>query len=482
MSIRSIAADNRGGRRVANPQTLPYAPGMKTNSTRDLLMDAAERAAGYLEGIPERSVAAQPGALKKLVQALEEPLPENGGDPHAVLDFIDTQGSPATVASAGGRYFGFVTGGALPASLAANILAGAWDQNSFNRVSSPAVAAFEDAALKWIKQALTLPLAVEGALVTGATMANFTGLAAARNRVLKTAGWNVDADGLFGAPAISVIVGDEAHATLFKVLSMLGLGRNRVIRLPADDQGRIIPRGLPPINGPTIVCIQAGNVNSGGFDPAAPLIDWAHDGGAWVHVDGAFGLWALASAHQRHLTDGYAAADSWALDAHKWLNVPYDSGIALVADVGALTEAMSISGAYLLAGTDREAINVTPDSSRRARAIEIWAALKSLGRRGLEQLIDRNCRQARRLAEGLRQAGTDVLNDVVLNQVVVAFGNDARTEKVIAAVQADGECWCGGTVWRGRTAMRISVSSWATTDGDIERTLDAILRVAQRIP
>ncbi len=455
---------------------------MDRGDTRQLLAEAARRAASYLEALSNRPAGPLPGAAKKLVNALDQPLPDRGSDGADILAFLDDFGSPSTVASAGGRYFGFVTGGAMPAALAANYLAGAWDQNSFSWVSSPAIAAFEATALRWVKEALGVPMAAEGALVTGATMAHFTCLAAARNRVLKQSGWNVDADGLFGAPEITVIVGEEAHASLFKVLSMIGLGRDRVLKLPCDDQGRISARKLPHITGPTIVCLQAGNVNSGAFDPAEPLIKWAHSGGAWVHVDGAFGIWALASTEKAALAKGFTAADSWALDAHKWLNVPYDSGIALVADASALGDAMSISGAYLMSGERRDAMNVTPDSSRRARAVDIWAALKSMGRQGLSELVERNCRQAHKLAAALHQAGIEVLNDVVLNQVVVSFGSDRRTNKVIAKIQDEGECWCGGTAWHGRVAMRISVSSWATIDEDIERSLSAILRAAQDIP
>jgi glutamate/tyrosine decarboxylase-like PLP-dependent enzyme len=386
------------------------------------------------------------------------------------------------VANAGGRYFGFVTGGALPAALAANFLAAAWDQNAFGFVSSPAAAKFEDAALGWVKQALGLPLDAGGALVTGATMANFTGLAAARNEVLRRAGWDVDRDGLFGAPELTVYVGEEVHAVIDKVLSMLGLGRNRVHRLPVDDQGRIIARDLPTISGPAIVCLQAGNVNSGAFDPADELIAWAHEFDAWVHVDGAFGLWALASAELRGLAAGYEAADSWAVDAHKWLNVPYDSGVLIVRDETALGRAMSISGAYLIESEHRDALNYTPESSRRARAIEIWAALKFLGLSGLADMLNRHCRQARRLAEALAaEAGVEVLNDVVLNQVVVSFGDAARTRRVIADIQAAGDCWAGGTVWRGAAALRLSVSSWATTDEDIERSIKAIIRAHRNL-
>jgi glutamate/tyrosine decarboxylase-like PLP-dependent enzyme len=270
------------------------------------------------------------------------------------------------------------------------------------------------------------------------------------------------------------MVGDEAHASLFKVLSMLGLGRNRVILLPTDDQGAVLGSGLPEISGPTIVCLQAGNVNSGAFDRAGPIISWAHDAGAWVHVDGAFGLWTLASEELSHLAKAFLDADSWAFDAHKWLNVPYDSGIALVADAQALREAMALTGAYLMPSGKRDPMSVTPDSSRRARGVEIWAALKSLGKSGLADLVHRNCGQARMLAEGLRQMGADVLNDVVLNQVVVSFGNRERTEKVIEKVQNAGKCWCGGTVWRNRFAMRLSVSCWATTEADIAVAIEAI--------
>ncbi|MCK5275274.1 MAG: aspartate aminotransferase family protein, partial [Alphaproteobacteria bacterium] len=417
-----------------------------------------------------------PGSTKRLSDALGEPLPDAPSKAADIVAFLDEYGSPSTVASAGGRYFGFVTGGAMPATLAANYLAGAWDQNCFSSTSSPAIASFEEAALRWVKEALGLPISAEGALVTGATMAHFTCLAAARNWALKQSGWNVDAQGLFGAPEITVIVGEEAHASLFKVLSLLGLGRDRVTSVPVDAQGRMRSDRLPTINGPTIVCIQAGNVNSGAFDPSEQIIEWAHAAGAWVHVDSAFGIWALASPEYAPLAEGIVAADSWAMDAHKWLNVPYDSGIALVRDQSALGQAMSISGSYLLASNNRDAINFTPDSSRRARAIEVWAALKSLGRSGLADLVNRNCRQAQRLADGLRQGGVEILNEVVLNQVVVAFGDDDRTNRVISMVQRSGECWCGGTTWHNRAAMRISLSSWVTTDDDVERSLSAILQ------
>ena len=448
---------------------------------RELLFEAASRAARYSETLPLREVGAQPGAVERLMKALDVPLPTQPSPPGEILAFLDEHGSPATVASAGGRYFGFVTGGALPVTVAAQYLAAAWDQNCFSFVSSPAIACFEAAALRWLKEALGLPAYAEGALVTGATMANFTCLAAARNWVLQRQGWDVDRQGLFGAPALTVVLGEEAHATLYKVLSMLGLGRERVLRVPVDAQGRMRAERLPSVSGPVLLCVQAGNVNSGAFDPAEELIAWAHQRDAWVHVDGAFGLWALACPREAPQARAFVGADSWAMDAHKWLNVPYDSGIALVREREALARAMSMSGAYLLPSEHRDAMDYTPDSSRRARAIEIWAALKFLGHTGLAELIARNCQQARRIAGALEAAGVEVLNEVVLNQVVVAFGDNERTRQVIAAVQDGGSCWCGGTHWQGRAAMRISVSSWASTEQDIERSIAGILEAHARV-
>ena len=448
---------------------------MSQDNVRELLLAAANRAASYIDQLKAREVRAQRGAVDRLMRALEGPLPSEPTRGHDILAFLDDYGSPATVASAGGRYFGFVTGGALPVTVAAQYLAAGWDQNCFSFVSSPAVACLETTALRWLKEALGLPSSAEGALVTGATMANFTCLAAARNWTLHQHGWDVDQKGLFGAPALTVVLGEEAHATIYKVLSMLGLGRERVLRVPADTQGRMRADCLPDISGPAVLCVQAGNVNSGAFDPAEQLIAWARQRGAWVHVDGAFGLWALASPQLAPRARAFVGADSWAMDAHKWLNVPYDSGIAIVPESEALARAMSMSGAYLLPSTHRDAMNYTPDSSRRARAIEIWTALKSLGRAGLAELVEGNCRQARQMAAELQREGVEVLNDVVLNQVVVAFGDDERTRRVTLLIQDTGTCWCGGTFWRGRAAMRISVSSWATTDEDVERSIQAIL-------
>jgi glutamate/tyrosine decarboxylase-like PLP-dependent enzyme len=312
-------------------------------------------------------------------------------------------------------------------------------------------------------------------------MANFSALAAARHAVLDRAGWNVETDGLFGAPPITVIVGDEGHPTLLKALGLLGLGRKRVVRVPVDSQGRMRLGSLPSISGPTIICAQSGNVNTGAFDPLTEICQLAHDADAWVHVDAAFGLWAITAPATLHLAKGIPDADSWATDFHKWLNVPYDSGLALVRDADALRSATAVTAEYLPTSTDfRNPSDFTPELSRRARGVEVWAALRSLGRQGVSELIERNCRQAKRFADGLRSAGFEVLNEVELNQVLVTFGDAVTTNRVISEIQREGTCWCGGTVWQGQTAMRISVSSWATTDEDVERSLEAMIRVANQ--
>jgi glutamate/tyrosine decarboxylase-like PLP-dependent enzyme len=445
----------------------------------DLLREVTRRAVRYQAGLNARGVAPSSEAVNNLAR-LRESLPQKPADPQTVFALLDEVGSPATMSSAGGRFFGFVTGGALPAALAANWLAGAWDQNAFSFASSPAAVVIEEIALGWLLDALALPPECGGAFVTGATMANFTALAAARNDVLGRFGWDVEAEGLFGAPEVKVFVGAEAHPTLLKALGMLGLGRKRLTTVPADGQGRMRADALPALSQsePNIVCLQAGNVNTGAFDPAGEICAIAHEAGAWVHIDGAFGLWAAASPGRAHLAAGVAEADSWATDAHKWLNVPYDSGLAFVRRPESLRAAMSISAAYLPEGEVREPMQYTPEASRRARGVEVWAALRSLGREGLADLIERNCRFSTRFAEGFRAAGYEVLNEVALNQVLVSFGDAEVTRRVVAGIQAEGTCWCGGTVWQGRPAMRVSVSSWATTEEDIERSLEAILRVA----
>lgn len=448
---------------------------------KELLADASARAIRYLEGIGSRSVAPSPSAVEQL-RAFDEPLPAHTTDPAETLRLLDEIGSPGTMAMAGPRFFGFVIGGSLPVTLAANWLAGAWDQCTGLYRPTPATAFIEQIALRWLLDLLRLPPECTGAFVTGATVANFCALAAARHSVLKQAGWNAEADGLFGAPPITVVLGAEAHPSVTKSLGLLGLGRSRVIKVPVDGQGRMLGDKLPAISGPTIVCVQAGNVNTGAFDPAEEICRLGHAAGAWVHVDGAFGLWAAATPSLAHLNAGIEQADSWATDAHKWLNVPYDCGLAFVRDPHALQAAMAITAEYLPTESDyRNPADFTPELSRRARGVEVWAALRSLGREGIAHLIERNCEQARRFATQLSAAGFEILNDVVLNQVLASFGDPEKTQRVIREIQDDGTCWCGVTIWQGKTAMRISVSSWATTDADVDRSVAAMVRIATRV-
>lgn len=447
------------------------------NDYGKLLEDTLKRVNEYLEGLENRRVFPDEGAIEAL-EKLAVHLPDDPTSPEKVLELLDTVGSPATVASAGGRYFGFVIGGALPATLAANWLAGAWDQNGFGGVSSPVAAKIEEIASEWLLDVLDLPRGSGVGFVTGATMANFTALAAARHRLLARQGWDVEKDGLFGAPEIKVVVGEEVHASMLKALRMVGFGSQRVIRVPVDGEGRMLADKMPALDENTVVSIQAGNINSGAFDPAAEICILANSAGSWVHVDGAFGLWARASKDFSELTAGYGLADSWGMDAHKWLNVPYDSGIVICKDAEAIRGAMSTRAAYLIESGGREPFDYVPEISRRARGIEVWAGLYSLGRAGLADLIERNCEQAEKMAAGLTEAGFEVLNDVVLNQVVVSFGPQEVTEKIVAGIQADGTMWAGGTTWQGRAAMRISFSSWKTTDEDVELSLAAIVRVA----
>jgi glutamate/tyrosine decarboxylase-like PLP-dependent enzyme len=395
-----------------------------------------------------------------------------------LVDLLDRAAAPATVINTGGRYFGFVNGGTLPGSLAASWLVSAWDQNSGMRICSPPAALLEEVALRWTAEAVGLPPECGGGIVTGATMANFSGIIAARHALLARRGWDVERDGLFGAPPIDVVVSDEVHASVLKALSLAGLGRERVHRVPVDDQGRIRAGELPPLTGHTLVAIQAGNVNTGAFDPAGEICRRAHDAGAWVHVDGAFGLWAAASPKFRHLTRGFELADSWATDGHKWPNAGYDCGIVLVRDPATLRAAMAASASYLVTSAQRDPMNYAPDMSRRARGVEFWATLRSLGRSGLADLIERSCGYAQRFASGLREAGFSILNEVVINQVMVSYGSTERTLDVIRRIQEDGVCWAGSTVWQGKTAMRISVSSWATTEEDVDASLAAILNAA----
>ena len=443
-----------------------------------VLERALDASVEYLHGMEERPVRPEADAVTGL-EALRRPLQDSPEDPEVILEQMDRLGSPATVAKNSGRYFGFVNGGCLPAAMGAAWLVSAWDQNASFRVQSPTAAVLEETALEWTRELLGLPAGTGGAVVTGATMANFSALAAARHALYERLGWDVENHGLMGAPELRVVTGGEAHPAVTKALGLLGLGRNRVVRVPVDGQGRMRADALPALDERTILCLQAGNVNTGAFDPATEIVPAARAAGTWVHVDGAFGLWATASPQYRHLTVGFEQADSWATDGHKWPNSGYDCGLALVREPQQLRAAMSIDAPYLVTCEQREPADYTPEFSRRARGVELWAALRQLGRRGMGELVERTSAHARRFADGLRAAGFDVLNEVVINQVLVSFGSREKTLRTIEGIQQDGTCWCGSTVWQGRTAMRISVSSWVTTEEDVERSLAAMIRVAR---
>ncbi len=451
-----------------------------------LLHHTADLAAVHLTTIGDRHAGPQV-SVSELRAALAAPLPEDGVAPQTVIDDLAEAVQPGLAASPGGRYFGFVTGGALPAALAADWLTSAWDQNSFSAVSSPAAGAVEAVAGEWLLDLLGLPATASVGLVTGAQMANVTGLAAARHAVLARAGWDVAEQGLFGAPPVQVLTGAEAHVTVARALRLLGFGRAGITVVDADEQGRMradaLDRALAAGDGPAIVCAQAGNVNSGAFDPIAEVVEAARRRDAWVHVDGAFGLWAAASPRLAGLVAGVEGADSWATDGHKWLNVPYDCGVVAVADPEVHRATMAMAAAYLVRAADdaRSNSDWAPEASRRGRGFAVYAALRSLGRRGVADLVERSCAHARRMAEALGQEpGIEVLNDVVLNQVLVRVGDDdAATDAAVAAVQADGTCWLGATRWQGRAAMRISISSWATTEDDVNRSAEAIRAAAR---
>ncbi|HJP87918.1 MAG TPA: aminotransferase class V-fold PLP-dependent enzyme [Candidatus Limnocylindrales bacterium] len=463
-----------------------------------VLRRTAELATAYLDSLPERPVG-KPVDLAALRAALDGPLPDAPVDPGVVIEDLARGADAGIFGTAGPRYFGFVIGGGVPAALAADWLTSTWDQNGALYAISPAAAVAEEVAGRWLIELFGLPSGSSVGFVTGATMATFTALAAARHRVLQRAGWNVEEDGYVGAPAIEVVLGDEAHVTVFVSLQMLGLGRARVHRVAADAQGRMradaLRETLAGLGGPIIVSAQSGNVNTGGFDPLPEIVAAVREKpNAWLHVDGAFGLWAAATPSLQGLTNGLAGADSWTTDAHKWLNVPYDSGIVICADAAGHHAAMTLGASYYVEtqGGERDNYNWVPESSRRARGFAIYAALRSLGRSGLAEMIDRGCTHARRFADGLRGApGVVILNDVVLNQVLVRFSPpgaradtpaaDDFTRRVIAAVQADGTCWLGGTTWHGMAAMRISVSNWSTTEQDVDLSIEAILRCAREV-
>lgn len=457
-------------------------------SDRELLSRATALAARFRESLSERPVRAS-ATLAQLRASLGGPLSPSGRPGMKVLEELAAAAEPGLVASSGPRYFGFVIGGTLPVALATDFLVSAWDQNPGLYVTSPAVAVIEETAASWLLDLFGLPPESGVGFVTGGQMANFTGLAAARHEVLRRAGWNVEEEGLANAPPVRLIASEEAHVTILSSLRLLGFGAGRVRRVPADGEGRMradaVAAALAAGEGPAIVCAQAGNVNTGSFDPFRPIADACAAHGAWLHVDGAFGLWAAAAPSRRWLTEGVSRADSWAVDAHKWLNIPYDCGVAIVRNAAAHRAAMTAGAAYLIqtAGAERDNFEWVPEFSRRARALPAYAALRSLGKDGVAALVTRGCDLARRMADRLRAApGVAVLNDVVLNQVLVRFGDsDERTRAIVSGVQEEGTCWLSGTTWRGRAAMRISVVGASTTEEDADRSVEAILRVARSI-
>lgn len=454
---------------------------------QNLLQQAAELAEKYRESVSSKRVFPDitPDELRR---RLAVSLTDEGVAAEEVLAELAAAAEPGLVASAGPRYFGFVIGGSLPVTTAADWLTSAWDQNAGLYATSPAASVAEEVAAAWLLDVLHLPETASVGFVTGGGTANFTCLAAARHEVLRRAGWDVEQNGLPGAPEINVVITDEAHATIFSALRLLGLGAARVKRVPTDEQGRMMAseftRVLNSCSGPTIVSAQAGNVNTGSFDPLEEIIELAHKRDAWVHVDGAFGMWAAASDKLRHLARGAERADSWAVDGHKWLNVPYDCGLAICAHPAAHRGAMGISAAYLVQSKrERDNFDLTPEFSRRARGFTVYAALRHLGRKGVSDLIERGCARARQMAELLRKRpGVSILNDVVLNQVLVRFhDSDEATRAVIECVQKDGTCWLGGTTWHGMAAMRISVSNWSTSEKDAELSATSIAKAAASV-
>jgi glutamate/tyrosine decarboxylase-like PLP-dependent enzyme len=470
-----LPGDDPRGARFGTLGVIPR-PGQARSVTPmdDLLKEAARRAAAYREEVVTRPIRPEPDPdLGEMTGS----FPEDGTDPHHVLKLLDEVVTPATMGFSSPRFYGWVIGGVYPVALAADWLTSAWDQNSVFHDASPGTVTLEATALRWVREATGLPESTWGAFVTGTTVGNATALAAARTSVLADVGWDATADGLFGAPEVTVVVGEEVHPSLVKALGIVGLGRDRVTRVPVDDQGRMLADALPELEGPTIVCLQAGNVNTGSFDPMDEIIPLAKRAGAWVHVDGAFGFWAAASPMHRHLAAGMNLADSWATDCHKYLNVPYDAGIVLVRDPSSLEKVMSVSAEYLLPGEIGQDPGLyTPELSRRARGVPTYAVLKYLGRKGLAELVDRTIQLARLFARGLEAEGYAILNEVVLNQVLVSFGNPQETRRVVKTVSDEGVMFAGPTVWQGKTAMRISVSGYSTTEDDVERSVAAIVR------
>ena len=465
---------------TANPLDALQTELTRHRAEKEIFKQAQDQAFEYMDGVTERPVFPPADALEGLA-AFEEALPQGMCDPAALLDLLHSQGSPATVAQTGGRYFGFVNGNAIPVAQAARWLSDIWDQNPALYVISPIAAKLEAVCENWLKQLFGLPESTKAGFVGGTSTATLCGLAAGREHLLSGLGWDVNAKGLAGAPKLRVILGAEAHATVYKGLAILGLGTENVELVPCDDQGRMRADQLPELDDTCLVILQAGNVNSGAFDPIDEICTRARAAGAWVHIDGAFGLWAAGAKETCHLTRGIHKADSWSVDAHKTLNAPYDCGIALCRNPEALVRAMQATGSYIIYSENRDSMLYTPEMSRRSRAVELWACLKFLGREGIDALVSGLCRRAREFATALEGEDFTIANEVIFNQVLVSLDRPEETDAFLAALQGSGVCWCGGAVWKGQPVVRISVCSWATTGADVKRCVAAFVDTREKL-
>ena len=452
---------------------------MANKKRRDLFEQVKSYAYDYMDNVYERVVFPTEDAINHL-DIFDETLPEKPSDSSEILRLLHEYGSPATVAQTGGRYFGFVNGSANPTAVAAKWLSDVWNQNSALYVMSPIVSQLETVCEKWLTDLFGLPAGTVAGFVSGTSVATICGLAAGRNEILNRLDWDVNLKGLFSAPKIRVVTSEQAHSSVFKALSLLGFGIDNVERVPVDNQGRLVVDRMPKLDDRTIVMVQAGNVNSGSFDPIDKICDRALQAGAWVHVDGAFGLWSAASNRKKHLTEGIEKANSWSVDAHKTLNAPYDCGIVLCKNREALVTAMQATGSYIQYSEKRDGMLYTPEMSRRAIAVELWATLKSLGKSGVEELVDGLCDRALQFAEKLRDQGFNILNDIVFNQVLVSCDTNEQTKATLENIQKSGECWCGGAVWKSEPVIRVSLCSWVTTAEDIDRSVAAFVNAREK--
>ena len=446
---------------------------------KELFEIAKSYAYTYMEKINDRPVFPSEKSIQQL-SVFDEPLPEKSCNPNEILNLLHQYGSPTTVAQTGGRYYGFVDGNSIPVALAVKWLSDIWDQNCALYLMSPIVSHLEAICEKWLKELFELPSGTVAGLVSGTSIATLCGIAAARNEILRCQGWDINLKGLFGAPPIRIVIGEQAHASVIKALSLTGFGKEQIELAPVDSQGRMDANTLPLLDEKTILILQAGNVNSGSFDPFAKICTKANYAGSWVHIDGAFGLWAVASTKKKFLISGMEKADSWSVDAHKTLNAPYDCGIILCKNREALAMAMQANGSYIHYGEKRDGMFFTPEMSRRARAIELWATLKYLGRKGVEEIVDGLCDRAQQFSEQLSTAGFNILNEVVFNQILVSCDTVEETNKTLKNIQESGECWCGGAIWNGEPVIRISVCSWATTVKDIDHSVAAFIKAREK--